>query len=126
MRSKEVFDQSVLKINNDGSLSFNKCEFNVTMCIFRDDQEQYSVVKEKLQISDDKIDNCIKEYHDGFLQEHSEVTKTMQLLRRECQFSHMRQKVEIYIKKCLSCQQNKHTTHAEYGEIQYAESSVEV
>ena len=90
MRSKKVFDQSVLKINNDESLSFNKCEFNVTMRIFRDDQEQYSVVKEKLQISDDKIDNCIKKYHDESLQEHSKVTKIMQFLRRECQFSHMR------------------------------------
>ena len=102
MRSKEVFDQSVLKINNDESLSFNKCEFNVTMRILRDDQEQYSIVKEKLQISDDKIDNYIKKYHDESLQRHSRVTEIIQLLRRKCQFSHMRQKVEIYIKKCLN------------------------
>ena len=126
MRNKKVFDQSVLKINNDESLSFNKCEFNATMRILRDDQEQYSIIKEKLQISDDKIDNCIKKYHDEPLQEHSRVMKTMQLLRRECQFSHMRQKVETYIKKCFNCQQNKHTTHAEYDEIQYAESPIEV
>ena len=30
------------------------------MRILRDDREQYSIVKEKLQISDDKIDDCIK------------------------------------------------------------------
>ena len=35
----------------------------------------------------------------------------------------MKQRVEIYIKKCFSCQQNKHVTHAKYGEIQYMESS---
>ena len=102
MRSKEVFDQNVSKINNDESLSFNKREFNVTMRILRDDQEQYSIMKEKLQISNDKIDDCIKKYHDESLQEHSRGTKIMQLLRRECQFPHMRQKVEIYIKKCLN------------------------
>ena len=54
------------------------------------------------------------------------MTKTMQLLRQHCQFSHMRQKVEIYIKKCFNCQQNKHITHAKYDEIQYVKSSIEV
>ena len=67
MHSKEVFNQSVLKINNDKSLSFNKREFNVTIRILRDDQEQYSVIKGKLQISDDKIDDCIKKYHNESL-----------------------------------------------------------
>lgn len=33
----------------------------------------------------------------------------------------MRQRVEAYIKRCLSCQKNKHATHAKYGEIQYQE-----
>ena len=103
MHNKEVFNQSILKINNDESLSFNKREFNVIIRIFRDDQEQYSVIKEKLQILDDKIDDYIKKYHDESLQKHSEMTKTMQFLRRECQFSHMRQKVETYIKKCFNC-----------------------
>ena len=45
MRRKEIFNQNILKINNDKSLSFNKCEFNVTIRILRDDQEQYSVIK---------------------------------------------------------------------------------
>ena len=103
MRSKKVFDQNVLKINNNELLSFNKREFNTTMRILRDDQEQYSIMKEKLQISDNKIDDCIKKYHDESLQKHSKMTKIMQLLRRDCQFPHMRQKIEIYIKKCLNC-----------------------
>ena len=46
--SKKVFDQIVLKINNDESLSFNKREFNATMRILCDNQEQYSMIKEKL------------------------------------------------------------------------------
>ena len=71
--------------------------------IIRDDQKQYSIVKEKLQISERNIDKCTKKYHDESLQEHFEMTKIMQLLRQHCQFSHMRQKVEIYIKKCFNC-----------------------
>ena len=35
----------------------------------------------------------------------------------------MRQRIETYIKKCLSCQQNKHATHAKYEKIQYMKSS---
>ena len=52
------------------------------------------------------------------------MTKIMQLLQQHCQFPHMQQKVEIYIKKCFNCQRNKHTTHAEYDEIQYVKSSI--
>ena len=103
MRSKEIFNHSVFKINNNESLSFNKREFNVMLRILRDDQEQYSIVKEKLQIFEKDIDKCIKEYHDESLQRHLEVTKTMQLLRQHCQFSHMRQRIETYIKKYFNC-----------------------
>ena len=80
MRSKKVFNYSVLKINNDESLSFNKREFNTMLRIVRDDQKQYSIVKEKLQISKKDIDKGIRKYHDKFLQKHFEMIKTMQLL----------------------------------------------
>ena len=88
----------------------------------RDDQEQFSIVHEKLQISKDKIDEYIKKHHDESLQRHFNVTKIIQLLRQNCQFSNMRQRVETYIKKYFNCQQNKHVTHAKYGEIQYMKS----
>ena len=80
MRNKKIFNQSVFKINNDESLSSNKREFNIILCIFRDDQEQYSMIKEKLQILEKDIDKCIKEYHDESLQEHFEITKIIQFL----------------------------------------------
>ena len=126
MRNKEVFNHSVFKINDDESLSSNRRKFNAMLCILRDDQKQYSIVKEKLQISKKDIDKCIKKYHDELLQKHFEVTKIMQFLRQHCQFSHMRQKVETYIKKCFNCQRNKHMTYAKYDEIQYVKSSIEV
>ena len=45
MRSKKMFDQNVLKINNNELLSFNRREFNTTMRIFRDNRKQYSIIK---------------------------------------------------------------------------------
>ena len=85
----------------------------------RDQQVQYPIEKRRLQIPLEKIEDTIKDYHDGPLQGHPGVGKTLQLLRQHCQFPRIRQYVEAYIKKCLSCQKNKHATHAKYGEIQY-------
>ena len=53
------------------------------------------------------------------MRDHLDVSKTLQLLQHSCQFLNMRQHVETYIKRCLSCQQNKHETHVKYDEIQY-------
>ena len=121
MKSKEVFDHNILKVNPDGLLSANTKELNATLSILRDDDKQFPIEMGKLQIPDDKIDDCIKEHHDGPLIGHPGVSKTLQLLRQHCQFPNMRQRVEDHIKRCLSCQQNKHSTHAKYGEVQYHE-----
>ena len=94
-----------------------------TLC---DDQKQYSIIKKKLYILKEDIDKCIKKYHDEFLQKHFEMKKIIQVLQQHCQFSHMRQRVEIYIQKCFNCYQNKYTTHAEYDEIQYVKLSIKV
>ena len=77
MNSKEVFNHNILKINNDEILFANRHEVNVTFKIMRDNQEQFSIVHEKLQISKDKIDEYIKEHHDESLQGHPNVIKTI-------------------------------------------------
>ena len=123
MNSKKVFNYNILKVNNDEILFANRNEVNMTLRIMRDDQEQFSIIHEKLQISKNKIDEYIKKHHDESLQSHFDVTKTMQFLRQNCQFSNMRQKVETYIKKCLNCQQNKHVIHVKYEKIQYMKLS---
>ena len=123
MNSKEVFNHNILKVNDDETLFANRHEINMTLKIMRDDQKQFSIVHEKLQISKDKIDEYIKKHHDESLQRYLDVTKIIQLLRQNCQFPNMRQRVETYIKKYLNCQQNKHVIHAKYEEIQYMKSS---
>ena len=102
MKSKEIFKESILKVNKNGSLSANKHELEATLRILRNDQKQFSIEKEKLQISKDKIDECIKKHHDEPLQEHSDVSKTLQLLRQTSSFLKMREKVEAYINDALA------------------------
>ena len=103
MNSKEIFNHNIFKVNNDETLFANCHEVNTTLKIMRNDQEQFSIIHEKLQISKDKIDEYIKEHHDELLQKHFDVTKIIQFLRQNCQFPNMRQRVETYIKKCFNC-----------------------
>ena len=119
MKTKKVFNHNILKINKNESLSTNRHELSAILRILKDDKKQYSIEKERLHIPNDKIDEIIKNHHDEPLRSHSSVSKTLQLLRQTCQFFNMKQHVETYIKKCLSCQKNKHATHAKYDEIQY-------
>ena len=66
-------------------------------------KKQFFIYKKKLQISNEKIDDMIKIYHDELLQKHSSVKKFLQFLRRNCQFFEMKTKVETYVKRCFNC-----------------------
>ena len=122
METKEVFNRSILKINNDGTLSANsKHELNTTLRILRDEEERFPIEKGKYLITNNRINECIRNYHDDPAQGHPGVTKTLQLIRKNCTFQKMKQHVERYIKQCKCCQQNKHNTHAKYGYIQHQE-----
>ncbi len=123
IKIKEVFNYNIFKINKNESLSTNKYKISVILRILKNEQKQYSIKKERLQISKNKIDEIIKKHHDESLQNYSNVFKTLQFLRQHCQLLNMKQHVETYIKKCSSCQRNKHITHAKYDEIQYQKSS---
>ena len=67
------------------------------MRIIKNNQKQFLINKKKFQILKNKIDEYIKKHHDDPLQRHSDVLKTLQLLQQNCQFSNIRQRVEIYI-----------------------------
>ena len=123
MQNKEITNHSILKINQNGMLSANTKKLNVTLRILENSKKQYSMIHDKLQISKDKIEQCIKKHHDGILRNHSDVFKIIQFLRRKCYFSNIRHHVETYIKRCLNCQKNKHATHTKYEHIQYQKSS---
>ncbi len=118
-----MFNYSILKINKNKLLSANKHKLNTILQILRDNTEEFLIEKEKFQISIDKIDKYIKKYYNKLLQEYPRVTKIFQFLRQYCQFLQIKQAVEIYIKRYLSCQQNKHSIYTSYSKIQYQKLS---
>ena len=50
MKIKKIFNKSILQINDDETLSSNYKEIATTIRIIKDDQEQFSIKKKKLQI----------------------------------------------------------------------------
>ena len=77
INSKKIFIHNIFKVNNDEILFVNRHKVNTTLKIIRNDQKQFSIVHEKLQISKNKIDEYIKEHHDESLQNHFDVIKTI-------------------------------------------------
>ena len=72
-----MFNYNILKINKNESLLINKYELNVILQILKDNKEEFLIKKEKLQISINKIDECIKKHYDKLLQKHSRMIKTL-------------------------------------------------
>ncbi len=77
IKTKKSFNHSILKVNNDESLLVNEHELNTTLRILRDKSKEFPIKKKKLQISINKIDECIREHHDESLQRHLGVIKTL-------------------------------------------------
>ena len=91
MKTKEVFNKSIFKINNDGTLFTNfKHKLNTTLQILRDEEKQFSIEKEKYLITNNRINKCIQNYHDDSTQEHSEIIKILQLIQKNCTFQRMK------------------------------------
>ena len=63
----------------------------------------------------------ISSYYDNPLHGHPGITRTIELIKRHYKFPNIKDKVSKFIKQCVSCQQNKHSTHAKYGEAQAIE-----
>ena len=60
MKMKEVFNKSILKINNNDTLFANlKHELNMTLQILRNKEEQFSIKKGKYLITNNRINKCI-------------------------------------------------------------------
>jgi hypothetical protein len=119
MDGKEKVQHSILKTNQDGSLSANVKDFGNVLRILQDDTEEFPVVQGKFTVRPDQEQDCIKQHHDDPVQGHPGIAKTVELMQRNFVFPHMKQKVTNYIKQCLKCQQNKAERHAKYGHIQF-------
>jgi hypothetical protein len=117
MDRKEKVQYSILKTNQDGSLSANVKDFGNVLRILQDDTEEFLVVQGKFIVRPDQEQDYIKQHHDDPVQGHPGIAKTVELMQRNFVFPHIKQKVTNYIKQCLKCQQNKAERHAKYGHI---------
>jgi len=111
--SKTINQHAILGINHDGSLGPSQ-QLNNMMRV-QTEQRIPSQVPVELE------NEIISRHHDDPLHGHPGITRTMELIKRHYEFSHMKDKVTKYIKNCVDCQQNKHSTHAKYGEMQAME-----
>ena len=62
-----MFNHNVLKINENETLFANYRKITITMRILKDEQKQFSMIHEKLQISKKHVDKYIKEHLDDSL-----------------------------------------------------------
>lgn len=111
--SKTINESAILGVNKDGSLGPSQ-QLNNMMIIQQEKQVPTSVPPELEQ-------EIIGKHHDDPLHGHPGITRTMELIRRHYEFPNMKDKVTKFIKQCVSCQQNKHSTHTKYGEAQAME-----
>jgi len=72
-----LFNYNILKINKNKSLLINKYELNAILRILKDNKKEFLIKKEKLQISINKIDKCIKKHHDKLLQKDLKIIKIL-------------------------------------------------
>lgn len=119
MEGKDIVEHSILKKNKDGSLSSNVCEFNAMFEIRNDEDEQFPINQGKYAVSPKDEQECIRKHHDDPTNGHPGVTRTLERIKRHFTFPKIREKVEQYIKKCTTCQQDKSSRHAKYGKLQF-------
>jgi transposase InsO family protein len=102
--TKEIISTAILKVNPDGSLGPSQTLNNLLTIA--------PIVPENLQ------EAIIRQHHDDPVHGHPGIKRTMELIQRNYEFAGIKDKVTRYIRKCADCQKNKHSTHAQYGEMQ--------
>ena len=67
METREIFSYSISKVNKNRLLLINKYELDITICIIKDNQKQFSIEKRKFHIFKEQINKIIKKYHNRLL-----------------------------------------------------------
>ena len=110
---KTINKFAILRINNNRLLGLLQ-QLNQTMCITLDN----SIPAQVLEDLEEEVISC---YYNNPLHRHLGITQTIELIKRYYKFTNIQDKVSKFIKNCVSCQQNKHSTHAKYREAQAIE-----
>lgn len=59
--------------------------------------------------SDSEKESIIREYHESLIGGHTGISRTYERLKPYVSWPNMRRDIENYVRKCASCQRNKHT-----------------
>ena len=122
--NREPREQTVLKINNNESLSSIPQDFEATLIILQNNKKQYPLLQKKMQIPQERIWDYIKQHHDPEKYGHKNIANTMQAIQKNCHFSKMKKHVASFISKCKQCRKNKHDTHKAYDAPQKIETAI--
>jgi hypothetical protein len=103
IKTKEIFNYSILKKNADGTLSPNVYEFNAIQAVVEDPIEEFPDGSKTRLLDERQEQDCIERHYNGPLQGHPSIEKTLELIRRYYIFPKMKEKVTKYIAKCTDC-----------------------
>jgi hypothetical protein len=109
--TKEIIDTAILKVNNDGTLGPAKT--------------LNAILKIRNNVLEELQDAIIRQHYNDPVHGHPSITRTMELIRRNYEFPKIKEKIASLIAQCADCQKNKHSTHAQYGEMQAMELPTE-
>ena len=108
---KESF--ALLAEEENGTLTNATAQLNTIISM--DDGKTIKWKNGKKIIDEQNIDDCIRRHHNPLEFGHPGVNSTTAILRRSCYFKNMQARVRAYMKKCRSCQWNKHSMYTKYG-----------
>jgi hypothetical protein len=76
------------------------------------------IIKVRVDVPEELQEQIIQQHHNNPVHSHPGIARTIELITQNYQFRNIKDKVTTYIKKCADCQRNKHSTHAQYREMQ--------
>ena len=62
-----IFNYNILKVKKNKLLLVSKYKLSITICIIKDDQEKFSILKKKFHIYKDQINKIIEKYYKRLL-----------------------------------------------------------
>jgi hypothetical protein len=89
-RTKEITKSTILKTYEDRSLGPLKGLRRLKMSI-------------RIEVPEELQEAIIRQHYDNLVHRHPRVARTIEQIQRNYQFSGIKDKVALYIKKCADC-----------------------
>ena len=110
-----ITTKKILHIINKKNGTFTNATTQLNAIININNKKTIKKKNNKKIISEQKINDYIRKYHDPPKFGHPNMNSTTAILRKNCYFKNIQARVQIYIEKCKSCQQNKYSIYIKFG-----------